>query len=223
MRKLFVWSLAVAGCVASAQISVYNADFQTSAGSEWSNTSRINVQTSTNRWGLGPFSNDAVTLSLAGLTSGQAYKLKFDLYLLNSWDGNTPSNPGPDYFRTRIDGTAVLNATFAVVSGWTQSYSAATPLGGPTVAGLTNADEGGTLDYNFYGSGVYKFGGPTNPGFDFVASGTTASITFDGYGLQGWSDEGWAIDNVDVSTTVPEPASLFALAAGVFLLRRRVR
>lgn len=169
---------------------------------------------------MGVFDNNSTTLTLSGLTVGQVHTLKFDLYLLNSWDGSQSGNPGPDFFRTRIDGTAVLDATFSVRPEWVQTYSAGTPLGGSQVGGLTDADESGNLDFNFYGSAVYRFGGPNNGAFDFTPTGSTTTIAFDGYNLQGWSDEGWAIDNVQIET-VPEPATLLALAGGLAALRWR--
>lgn len=212
---------AMLAVTAASQASTYFEDFQGSVGSEWSSTSVTAAPADANRKFLGPFSNDTVTLTLTGLNVGDTATICFDLYLLNSWDGNQ-GGVGPDYFRMAVDGTDLLNTTFANVTSYNQNYSAGNPLGGPSVAARTDADEQDTLGYNFYGNSVYKFGGAINSAFTATVTSSTMVISFQGYGLQGWTDEGWGIDNVCVEA-VPEPGTLAALALGGAALARRRR
>jgi hypothetical protein len=191
----------------------YSNDFENPVGSEWSSatTSIFNGSTV-----LGRFSNDTATLTLNGLNTGDIVTLGFDLFILDSWDGNT--GPGPDVFNVKIDGTDVLNTTFTNVAGYIQSYPNLTSAG--SFARQTGADDvdaaaGGTLPNGFYGNSLYKFGGSLNPSFTAVATGSTMTFSFTGSGLQGVGDESWAIDNVNVSAApVPEPATMLLIAAG---------
>ena len=193
----------------------YYENFQGSVGGEWSNTSTTDVD-GRGRIGLGDFYNDTVNLTLSGFTVGQQVNLAFDLYLLNSWDGSGTSG-GPDRFAVYIGGMPLLDATFSVLDeeGDPQTYSASYPLGGPLVAAYTDADEYDTMvRYNGWGSAVYRFGGPINPSFSFIAASDTITISFLGSGID---DEGWAVDNVTVQT-VPEPASIFVVGFGAVCL-----
>ena len=53
----------------------------------------------------GRFGNTSQTLSLSGLSAGQTYTLDFDLYAIDSWEGNgLPVSYAPDVFKVIIDG-----------------------------------------------------------------------------------------------------------------------
>ena len=220
-RSCFVFPLSLLPLAAFAQVN-YSEGFQGSVGAEWSSTSTIIVKSAANRIALGNFGNQTVTLTLGGFTPGVLANLKFDLDLLDSWDGSDGTY-GPDRFTAQIDGTNVIDATFSNLNenGFLQSYSAATPLGGPLVAAYTNADETDTLDQSYYGNSVYKFGGGINPGFSFLPATSTVVFSFTATGLQGNSDESWALDNVSVVQSVPEPSTWAALGFGVVALKRR--
>jgi hypothetical protein len=220
MKKLCL--IAMLGVLVSTSHAYsYFEDFQGTVGPEWSHTNVTAAPADANRKFLGVFANNTVTLTLNGLNVGDTATISFDLYLANSWDGSDGAY-GPDRFRLNVDGTDLLHATFANVIGKQQSYSAGNPLGGPLVAARTDADEQDTLGYNFYGNTVYKFGGPINGAFTTAVTSPTMVLTFQAYGLQGWADEGWGIDNVCVEA-VPEPATMVALAAGALALIRRRR
>lgn len=209
---------------ASAQVNYFN-DFQSAVGAGWSSASTITVKSASNQIALGNFSNQDVTLTLGGFTPGVVASLKFDLDLLSSWDGSD-GGYGPDRFTAKIDGVSIVDATFSNVNenGYPQTYSPSTPLGGPLVAAYTGADEIDTLDQNYYGSSVYKFGGGINSGFSFIPASSTVQFTFSASGLQDINDESWALDNVAVVQSVPEPGTWAALGlGGLALLKRRRR
>ena len=52
---------------------------------------------------LGRFANSGDTLNVSGLTAGQSYTLRFDLYALDSLDGLLTTY-GPDLFNVTVDG-----------------------------------------------------------------------------------------------------------------------
>lgn len=120
-----------------------------------------------------------------------------------------------------------MNATFqnlfpgeASLSSYKQSYSDSTPIGG---AGefdvLTGADvmyDGGAYTNRY---GIYYFGhGAGNPTLSFIATGSSATLSFAGSGLQDVSDEFWAVDNVMVTTAVPTPEIWVSLGLGLGIL-----
>lgn len=215
-------ALTAAALMASASFAFsYTNDFESPVGSEWSSatTSIFNGSTV-----LGRFDNGSVTLTLNGLNAGDLVTLDFDFLALDSWDGNDGSY-GPDRFKVSMDGTDVLDATFSNVSFYNQSYPDAFGVGNyayQTGADDKDASAGGTLPNGYWGNSLYKFGGGLNPSFSAIAGSSTMTISFTGTGLQGGSDESWAIDNVKVNA-VPEPGAMAVLAAGVgaFLAARR--
>ena len=144
-----------------------------------------------------------------GISAYPSFNLSFDLYTIYSLDGSDP-NYGPDYFTVKVNGTTTLfNYTFAN-AGATQSYGG---VGSPTGTGsdplLT-----GQLGYpNFWGvgSGDYTY----HLSLNIIANGdSTIAFNFIGNSTQGWSDEGFGIDNVSVSGT-PLPAALPLFATGL--------
>lgn len=215
-------ALTAAALLASSSLAfTYSNDFESPVGGEWNTatTSIFNGSTV-----LGRFGNGSATLTLSGLNIGDLVTLEFDLFILDSWDGENTTH-GPDRFKVSMDGTDVLDATFSNVSFYNQSYPA--PIGMGSSPYQTNADDkdasaGGTLPNGFYGNSLYKFGGGPNPSFSAIAGSSTMTISFTGMGLQGLGDESWAIDNVKVNA-VPEPGAIAVLAAGVgaFLAARR--
>jgi hypothetical protein len=94
-------------------LQAYFNDFEIPAGSEWSDT-RTATSPIGQRTFLGPFANQAVTLSLDSLPSHTAITVAFDLFVLGRWDGNdlTPGC-GPDLIEVRLaDGLVLAHTTF---------------------------------------------------------------------------------------------------------------
>ena len=80
-------------------------------GPEWSSKA---VATSPNgRHFLGEFGNQKVSLTLKGLPAHNIVTVQFDLYIIETWDGNN-SSFGPDVWRLDVDGgPTLLHTTFS--------------------------------------------------------------------------------------------------------------
>lgn len=187
---------------------VYQNNFEGTVGSEWSSTS-IGVTPVGARRFLGQFGNVPVLLSLAGLSAHTEATISFDLYIINTWDGNSSSS-GPDRWRLKMDAATLLDATFSQhISSYYQSYPDWTGSG--SHPRHTGAEEVGTLGYSGNGyilDSVYHL--------EFVALHTDANViySFSGLNLQALTDESWGLDNIIVSTnatSVPEPSCLAAI------------
>jgi hypothetical protein len=178
---------------------------------------------------------EMVTLTLTGLTPGQAYAIAFDLFIGASWDGSADFY-GPDSWRLTIDGVALVNTTFSnVQQGVNAGAYSPQRYSDTTYTSTTGADfnrfTGADVFFSVNQAGnyapdyaIYYFGrGSGNPFLSFTASGTTAVVEFTRYGnTTDSSDEYWALDNVQVRV-VPEPSAVWLCVAGaglLFVLRR---
>jgi hypothetical protein len=208
---------------ATAQAStIYSNNFSTSAGPEWSNTTRSTANGETY---LGQFGNGTVTLTLSGLTVGSSATVDFDLYIIQSWDGN--GYYGPDNWYMAVNGKNVVDTSFANYIGYgaTQDY--------PNIdgTGASNPNRTGATATNHlgYGGANENFGDTTyhlSIAVDKIAS-STLTIDFTSGQNQAVGDEGWGLDNVSVSATpVPVPPSLFLLVPGFFglvAMKKRIK
>ncbi|MGE0859779.1 MAG: hypothetical protein AB7I01_11025 [Gammaproteobacteria bacterium] len=252
--------LAALGASATAVAdTAYSTDFQGGVGAEWSISTfgglGLDVAPAdANRLFLGRndgvnlgFSNDVVTLNLGGLAAHDKVTVSFDVYVINSWDGNGPLGNfccGPDMFGVSLadvtPGSATgLLTTFSNINaserpevgatGALQSYPQPFPNlpGSPAFSG---ALEVGTLGYDFFLDG----GGPGDDdsvyriSLTFDHTDSNLSLSFFGVGLQELTDESWGLDNVSVSLSAPAPVPLPAPALllgsallGLGALRRR--
>ena len=190
--------LTVAACcimsVSPAVAQIYFNDFETAAGSEWSNTSTDTTPIGARNF-LGQFGNQIVSLS--GSVPAGNVTVSFDLFLIQSWDGNGDHCCGPDVFDVSVvGGPTLLHTTFANVpaSDTDQAYPDAYPGGGNTAR--SDAAENNTLGYSFHGDSVY------NLSFTFPHTGGYIELNFSASGLQGISDESWGLDNVLVELEI---------------------
>jgi hypothetical protein len=138
---------------------------------------------------------ETILLSIPRLPPHDSVSIAFDLYILKSWDGDSPKF-GPDRFRlSAAGGPSLINATFSnnpkiSTDGSYQDY----PV--PGSRPWSGAVSIGTLGYNnFFKDGIYHFR------LTFAYPGRLltlkfASSLFEGKGVE---DESWGLDNVRVS------------------------
>ncbi len=195
----------VCATAAHAGVVIYQQDFENAAniGSEWSSRATEHGAAFTR------FSerraSSTLTLTL-DTTSGQAYALVFDLYIIDSWDGNGSEWGGPDRFNVRVGETLVF------------SESMDNDLDSLYLT-YRNPDEVGHFGFGtrpYDNDAIYR-----GVAMEFIANGPRTSIEFFGSGLQSRNDESWGLDNLRVET-IPAPAAASMLGAGaMFAMRRR--
>lgn len=216
--------LAVSACcsiaaAAHADTLLYSKNFETNAPDpRWSNL-RWDSQPAFTGF-AGRYSNSWVSVSLPeapppGLgvdgndgppPTGSWYRLVFDFYAIDSWDGENTVN-GKDRFGVAINGVTLFDETFDNQNNLWQSYR------GPTV-GPQHLGYNAAFRDSIYRDIEILF--QAEPGAGIIA-------LFGDSGLQGLSDESWGIDNVRLYTTnVPAPG-FAGLALSAILLNRRGR
>lgn len=161
---------------------------------------------------LGSFTT--LTLNTAGISR---ILLKFDLYTLESLDGDSLTW-GADYFDLNVNSTtSLLRATFSnhPFGDFPQSFGG---IGSPAGMG-SDSTLTGTLGFNYTTEILDHTYHLT---FETDISSDTTVLNFIGNTTQGWIDEGFGIDNIQVSSVpIPGTLTLFGSAILVFLLRRR--
>lgn len=143
------------------------------------------------------------------------YRLMFDLYAIDSWDGLSPSN-GQDWFYVKANGPKLFNHAIAQDTSMPQWTTYAGPrTAGPVHLGFNSA----------WVDSIFR-----NVSMDFTLPAGTSrlDLTFGSVGLLNLNDESWGIDNVRVSyevvQVVPTPGTaMLAGMGGVLLVRRQRR
>jgi len=93
-----------------SEYQIYAEDFELGVGSEWSNSTTATYEKTTV---LGTFNPHPVTLTLAHVPQNVEMTLCFDLWVIDSWDGNS-SVHGPDVFEVSLNsGETILSTTFS--------------------------------------------------------------------------------------------------------------
>ncbi len=135
--------------------------------------------------------------------------VEFDLFILRSWDGNG-TDYGPDYWNLSAGSQTLMHTTFSNGFGGSQSYPGDYYTSNSP---RTGAVENDTLGYGtgYWGDSVYHI---TK---NYPHAGGLLVINFQGdhlQGWQGWNDEGWGLDNVQV-TVIPLPGTILMLGSGL--------
>jgi hypothetical protein len=172
----------------------------------WSNAKYDETPIGGNRF-VGRFTNDRVKLKREGLGRHRFLRLKFDLYVINRWDGDDRKY-GPDIWQLRIDEDRTLVRTtfsnYPDEGRWDkQAYPGTHPH--DRVHAQTGAHKINTLGYrdptrgNRIRDAVYRFD------LLIVHSSPNAVIEFAGKNLQQASNESWGLDNVAVQVLAKNP------------------
>ena len=160
---------------------------------------------------LGEFGMETTTLTLDSLPTHASLTLSFDLFVLKSWDGSRYLHPannlptGPDIFKLNVAGasTPLFYSSFTNIGphyAFPQSYPDTYPSA--EHAAETGADEVKTLGY-WYGDSVYHLS------FEILHTADSISLEFTGiFDEHNIPDESWGVDNVEVTSVIPEPSSL---------------
>lgn len=234
-------SLVILACLcfsvgATADVLVYNNNFEGSVGSEWSNTKTDMTPVGARRF-LGQFHNDAVTLALGNLPAHTHAQVSFDLFIIRTWDGNLVADPnfpghyiGPDIWDLSVvEGPTLLHTTFNnhdFYPGWTQAFPGAYP--GGSYSPRTGAVENNTLGFTYGGYGVmdsvYHLSctfSHSMPEITLQFSASTVDWVIPGYDPD---TESWGMDNLQVLTdVVPEPSALITLMLGITSIAGTIR
>ncbi len=198
---------------ASAQThTLYSNDFENGLGTAW--TGNTSVASDYRRYFTqfnGRYTNDRIDLNLTtaanpGAGKHNLYTLSFDLYIIDSWDGNSQTH-GPDRFKVSIGNDVLLCETF---SNQDNNQSFRRPDMGPFHMGYTST----------WKDSVYR-----NITLQFTAEDSARiAIRFAGENLQSKSDESWGLDNAKVRyEAVPAPGAAALLGMGGLLAARRRR
>jgi hypothetical protein len=172
---------------------IYFKNFTTGpAGSEWS-TAQMSTSPSGQRF-LGELGNTSTTLTLDSLPVHSQLILEFDIYIIDSWNGNggIGNAAAPDIIEISVVGGAVLKrTTFSNKPSDVQAYPGDYP-GGVNAAG-TGSFGKGTLGYDVdpdhFGDSSYRLR------LTFNHVGANIAIRFRSQQTSG-QNERWGIDNV---------------------------
>lgn len=188
---------------------VYENDFETTAGTEWS-IQKVSHTPTGNRGFLGELNRDVQRLSLSDLPWHTKVQVFFDLFVIRSWDGNQiettwnfyklfPLAPdymvGPDHFNMTINGHPILDTTLSNMLDYAEKQAWPGTRPDMEFDAFTGASEVNTLGYKFNGKAMDSV---YNWGFLALHAGDTLPVDFSAYELQPINDESWGLDNVQV-------------------------
>jgi len=165
------------------------------AGTEWS-TTQVSTSPSGQRF-LGELGNASTTLTIDSLHAHTRVILEFDIYIIDSWNGNGGQGnaAAPDIIEISVVGGPVLKkTTFSNKPSDVQAYPGNYP--GSVFAAGTGALGTGTLGYppdsDHFGDSSYRLR------LTFDHTGSTIVIRFASQQTSG-QNERWGLDNVRLS------------------------
>ena len=203
LRLLAGSALVVGVAFPGAAGVLYQNDFESPVGPEWSTAERDTTPLE-GRVFLGQFSGPAAILDLSGLPPHTDLTLSFEIFVILTWDGNFSDVPtiGPDLWDVSVTGgPTLLHTTFSNGPPGTsqppQAYPEEYPGGSHTF--MSGAAETYTLGYmRSVPEGVMD--AVYDLSFSFPHSASSLEIVFSTSALQGIADEAWGLDNVRLET-----------------------
>jgi len=186
-------------------IPVYQHNFETAVGSEWTKPQREIAPNGEHF--LGQFNNGTVSLNLDQLPTHQWLQINFDLYIIRSWDGNltettadqsnhiqsTDTIVGPDQWSFQIDQHSFLVTTFSNWSLGNQAFPFPIDIGDfPAQTGAQDINHLGYFFSDIPMDSTYRMS------YRLLHNANDLTIEFGALGLQAIEDESWGIDNVSV-------------------------
>ncbi len=157
---------------------------------------------------LGPFNDSGFTLGLPNLPRHDLVKLSIDLFVHDSWDGNTAFPNGPDIWFMEADGQKIIHSSFSNSECNStyclfQSYPESFPTFNNPKAGSAGVELPGIchLANRPDGTSVY------NISLTFSHTKNSISLSFKDELIQGNTDtplcdESWSVGKVEVITYV---------------------
>ncbi len=177
---------------------IYTEDFERGIGSEWSNSTSTTIDKTTV---LGTFNESPVTLTLPNTPVNVNMTICFDVWVMDSWDGNSDIH-GPDVFSVDLSPERnILSTTFSntyddPMQSYPQSFSEEKT---ENHAFTTGAAKTGEFNGHFtrFTDSKYEICRT------FLNTDDLLKITFSAHLTQGMSDESFGIDNVSISVEQP--------------------
>ena len=215
---------------ALADIYTYSHNFETSVGTEWSQTT-LSTTPIGGRNFLGEFGSETVTLTLNDLPAHTDVIILFDLFILKSWDGQGPEhNPsGPDIWSIAVDNTYLtFMTTFSNHSSINhfekpQKYPNQWP-DGSDVPAFTGASEINTLGYYHPDSDTLAMDAVYAMSFAFEHTDESLAVHFSGTLTNQIWNESWGLDHMSAQV-VPAPSAVLLCSIGMtcssWLLKRK--
>jgi hypothetical protein len=138
---------------------------------------------------------ERVRLQLDDLPPHRALRVAFDLYVLKSWDGNSPQY-GPDRLKLAVDGGPTLVDTSFSNNHKVERQGSYQDYPKPKSAPQTGAKSTDTQGFEFFGDAIYRLE------FEFPHHDATLALEFtsDLFEGKGTGDESWGIDNLKIET-----------------------
>jgi hypothetical protein len=214
--------LSIEAAPMHAQTPLYANDFQSGTTTGWSTLfvdpgfqGRI-ATTSPPNGGrfLGEFGNQTVRLDLPVPAPHDTIRVVFDLYVIQTWDGNITDESGQDVWSMGLAGAPpVVRTTFNNTGQATQAYPDSWP--GGVNRFRSGAVSNNTLGYTNFGDAIYHFDLRIPHTGAALALEFTAALR-EAPPTARLSNESWGIDNISISTILaPVVIPAATIEAGV--------